>query len=111
MATSHDYDGSLSFVAPSGGATAGTIIKNTTTSAVIFPLTTAASGVAYTGKVSGRVNGVTTTTQTWVAGQMLSHNGTAFSTLISVLRVVANAAAAKVNTATTGDVILRMPAN
>lgn len=111
MATSHDYDGSLSFIAPAGGATAGTIIKNSTTSATIFPLTTAASGVAYTGKVAGRVNGVTTTTVLWIAGQMLSHNGTAFSTLVSTLRVVANAAAAKTAAATTGDVILRLPAN
>ncbi len=111
MATSHDFDGTLSFVAPASGATAGTIIKNTTTSATILPLTTAASGVAYTGKIAGRVNGVTATTLAWIAGQMLSHNGTAFSTLISALRVVANAAAAKGAAATTGDVILCPPSN
>jgi hypothetical protein len=109
MATSHDYDGSLSFVAPSGGATAGTIYKISATSGAVLALTTAASGAAFIGKIAGRANGVTTTTVAWVTGQRLSHNGTAFSTLTSVLAVVANAAAAKTAAAVTGDVILCPP--
>ncbi len=109
MATSHDYDGTLAFIAPnSGGATAGTIYKISATSAAVLALTTAVSGLAFTGKIAGRVNGVTTTTVTWTAGQRLTHNGTSFSTLTSVLAVVAHAAAAKTG-ATTGDVILCPP--
>ncbi len=110
MATSHDFDGTLAFVAPnSTGAVAGTIYKISATSAAVLALTSAVSGLAYTGKIAGRANGVTTTTVAWTASQRLSHNGTAFSTLTSVLAVVAHAAAAKTAAAVTGDVILCPP--
>lgn len=109
MATSHDFEGALSFVAPAGGATAGTLIVDSTTKAVILPLTTATSGNSYVGKCSGRVNGVARLTATdWIAGMRLAHDGTAFTTVTTgAVACVAHAAAAA--TATTGDVILHLP--
>ncbi len=108
MATSHDWNGCLTFVAPAGGATAGTMIRNSTTLALILPMTTAASGSNYTGKIWGRANGVARLTATdWIAGMPLSHDGTAFSTVKTGVAIVALAAAAA--TASTGDVILIGP--
>ena len=108
MATSHDWADTLTFVAPAGAATAGTIIRNATTLAVILPMTTAASGSNYIGKIAGRVNGVTRLTATdWIVGMPLSHDGTAFSTVKTGVAIIAHAANAA--TATTGDVILCPP--
>lgn len=108
MATSHDWSGCLEFVAPAGGATAGTMIRNSTTLALILPMTTATSGNSYTGKIAGRVNGVARLTATdWIVGMPLSHDGTAFSTVKTGVAIVAHAANAA--TATTGDVILCPP--
>ncbi len=109
MATSHDFEGALSFIAPAGGVTAGTLIVNSTTKAAIYPLTTAASGVAYSGKVFGLIKGVPRVTTTdWIVGMRLAHDGTAFvvttTGAASVVGWAANAA-----TATTGDVILTLP--
>lgn len=64
MATSHDFDDTMPFVAPTGGATAGTIIVEATSLKAVLPMTTAISGVEYTAKVRGRVNGVTKSSAT-----------------------------------------------
>lgn len=109
MATSHEYSGALTFVAPAGGATAGTIIYNSTTKCAIFPLTTAASGANYIGKAEGLVKGVSRITTTdWIVGMRLAHDGTAFTTVTTAAAAVV-AHAANAATATTGDVILCFP--
>lgn len=109
MPTSHDHNGTIQPLAPSGGAVVGTIYK-LADGVVCLALTAAASGVAFVAKVQGRVNGVSKVTGTaWTAGQPLAHDGTSFTHLVSGSRVTANAAAAAASADTTGDVILRLP--
>ncbi len=110
MATSHDYDGTIRRVAPTGGATAGTIIADGTDFVVCLPLTTAVSGLAFTAKVEGRVNGVARNTgAAWTAGQALSFASSVFSHVVTGAKIVAHAAAAAAIADTTGDVILCLP--
>jgi hypothetical protein len=110
MATSHDYDGTITRVA-AATITAGSIFNDTADSVVGLALTSAASGANFIAKVEGLVKGVAANTgAAWTAGQALAYaNGSGFTHLTSGLRVVANAAAARAATATTGDVILRLP--
>ncbi len=110
MPTPHDFEGTLQPLAPAGGAVVGTILK-LSNELVCLPMTAAASGVAFVAKVRGRVNTVLANTgAAWTTGQRLAHNGTAFTHLLSgTAVVVAIAAAARAASATTGDVILRLP--
>lgn len=110
MATSHDYEGTITRVAPTGGATAGNIIADATDFVVCLAMTTAASGASYIAKVDGRVNGVAKSTgAAWTAGQPLAFASSVFTHIITGAHVVAHAAAAATAAATTGDVILNLP--
>jgi predicted RecA/RadA family phage recombinase len=102
----------ISMAAPAGGATAGTILFNTTTKSVTLPMTTATSGSTFANKILGRVNTVPkSTAAAWVAGQPLnwvsasSHFKVYTAAGVIHARAVADATAA----ATTGDVILITP--
>ena len=109
MPTPHAFDGTITLVANTGGATVGTIYKNAD-GVVYLAMTTAVSGTSVVGKIDGRVNGVNKISATaWTAGQPLAHDGTAFTHVVSATRVVANAHVAAASAATTGDVILCLP--
>ena len=111
MATSHDYDGTLPRVAPSGGVTAGTIYSDSTDKVTYLCMMTATSGSTFTAKVEGRVNGVAANTAAaWTAGQPLAYAaGSGFTHIITGAVIVAHAAAPRAAAATTGDVILCLP--
>ncbi len=111
MATSHDYDGTIRRIAGSGGVTVNTIFNDTTDKVVGLALATAASGVEFTAKVEGRVNGVAANTAAaWTAGQPLAYaNGSGFTHTITGAVIVAHAAAPRAAATTTGDVILCLP--
>lgn len=112
MATSHDYDGTIRRVAPTGGATAGNIVNDTTDFVCALALTTATSGNSYTAKVEGLVKSVAKVSgAAWTAGQALAYSSgsSAFTHVITGAHVVAHAAAAAASADTTGDVILCLP--
>jgi hypothetical protein len=104
----------MPLVAPAGGATAGTIIYDSTSLVVVLPMTTATSGSTYTGKVIGRVNSVAKVSGTaWVGGAALTwvSSSSAFQITVSgsgqTTQAVAFGAAS--SAAVTGDVVLRHP--
>jgi hypothetical protein len=115
MATSHDFDETLSYAAPAGGATAGTMLYNATSKMVVLPLTTATSGNTFTAKIRGLVKGAprsTAVSTAWTVGI-----GLAWVTATSKFKIAtaaslaaAQAAAVTGTTDTTGDVILIFPA-
>jgi hypothetical protein len=111
MATSHDYNGAITRVAPSGGVTVNTIYADSTDKVVYLALNTALSGASFTAKVEGRVNGVAANTgAAWTAGQPLAYVASSgFTHVITGTQIIAHAAAPRAATATTGDVILCLP--
>jgi hypothetical protein len=110
MATSHDYDGTMTRVAPNGGVTAGTVYNDSTDKVTYLCMVTAVSGANFTAKVEGRVNAVAASTgAAWTAGQPLAFASSVFTHVITGAVIVAHAAAARAATATTGDVILQLP--
>lgn len=112
MPSSDNFDDALVFVAPAGGSTTGTLIIFTAAQGLaVLPLETKTSGLDFSGKCSGRVKGVTATTVAWITGEALVIT-TAGSAAAATAGAFSNAyaAAAKAATATTGDVILRAPA-
>ncbi len=71
MASSNNFDETMIFTAVTA-VTAGTLVVTATTLIANLPLTSAASGVAYTGKCVGRVSGVTKSSLTaFLAGAPL----------------------------------------
>ncbi len=123
MATAHDYSQSLVCTAPVGGATVGTVVNvSTATKMVVLPTSSApgaapsatiASGALFTGRCEGLVKGVPKLSGTaWVQFQPLawSTTTTQFSHAVTgALWPIAVAAADATSSATTGDVILRLP--
>jgi hypothetical protein len=75
-----------------------------------LPLTTCTSGNSVTVKFAGLVKGVGKTTAAWLAGQSLTV-GTALTFAVSTVAGISQASAygPAVDSATTGDVILRLP--
>ncbi len=61
--TSNNFDETMPFTAVAA-VTAGTLVVTATTLIANLPLTSAASGVSYTGKCVGRVSGVTKSSAT-----------------------------------------------
>jgi hypothetical protein len=111
MSTSHDYDGTLTRVAPAGGVTAGTIYADSTDKVVYLAMLTAISGANFTAKVEGLVKSVAANTASaWTAGQPLAYaTGSGFTHIITGGVIVAHAAAPRAIAVTTGDVILCLP--
>ena len=110
---SSNFDDNLELTAPAGGAVVGTPIYNSTSKLVAYPLTAAASGSTYTGKVNGLIKNARKLTGTaWVAGQALrwvsSINKWA-KTTINTHVSQATAAGDPASAALYGDVILRFP--
>lgn len=115
MATSDNFAGTLTFVAPAGGTTAGTLLFNATTRCVIYPFATVTSGSNYTGKVVGKVVGAPLeSVAAAAAGTPLSWSTTNanFTPVVTGTTAMVNAylAAPSVSTTLTGDVILCLPA-
>lgn len=112
MPTSDNFDETLEFVAPVGGATTGTLIVFTAAQGTaVLPLTTATSGNTFVGKVTGRVKSVTKTTVAWITGEALLITTAGVAAAVTAGNFSnAIAATASAATATTGDVILRAPA-
>ncbi len=116
MSTISDFSGALTFTAPVGGTTAGTVVNVSTVSKiVVYPYTTAASGATFQGYV-GTEKVIQTvpklSTAAWVVGQALAW-ATATSQFTQVttgaVATVAHAAAAAATGDTTGDVCLCWP--
>lgn len=112
--TSHDFCDTLTLVAPAGGATAGTPIFNATTRLYIFPLSTAASGADYVGKVRGLLKGVALESVAAMATGTPLEYQTATSnfgpvTTGSTATIHGWLAAPSVSTVLTGDIVLTMP--
>lgn len=106
-----DYDIAIALTAPAGGVTAGTLVYNSTSKAVVLPMTTATSGNTYTGKIIGlvrsapKLSGAAWTvlrSLTWVSSLSKFKSSTGGAS-----QAVAYSAAASADT--TGDVILRLP--
>lgn len=110
MPTSHDFDDTMPFVAVAA-VTAGTLVVTATTLIANLPLTSAVSGATYTGKVRGRVNGVTKSSNTaFLALAPLTISTAGLATAASVGGIVnAHAYGGAATTATTMDVILCPP--
>ncbi len=111
MATSHDFDDTLPFVAVTA-ATAGTLVVTATTLIANLPMTSATSGNTYTGKITGRVNGVTkSSATTFLSGAPLQigTNGVALAMASAGTVVNAYAVGGNTTTSTLMDVILCFP--
>lgn len=111
MASSDNFDETMEFVAPAGGATAGTLIVEATTLKVTLPLISATSGNNYTGKCFGRIDGVTKSSATaFLAGAALTikTDGVAYARTAAGI-VNAWAFGAAVSTDTSMSVILTLP--
>jgi hypothetical protein len=112
MATLSNFDGTLEFVAPTGGATAFTPIVEATTLKVTIPLFTAISGVTYTGVCHQRlVRGITKSSATaFLSGAALTIKTDSTAYAASAAGIInAYAAGPAVSTATTMDVLLILP--
>lgn len=111
MATSENFDETMEFVAPAGGATAFTPIVEATTLKVTLPFFSATSGQNYTGKCVGGVGGITKSSATaFLAGAALTikTDGVAYASSAAGI-INAYAMGPAVSTATTMDVVLCLP--
>lgn len=120
---SSNFEGTMPFVANTGGVVIGTLVKmaNLVTYLAVAPApgaTTTMSGSTLTvtsgHSVIGLVEGLIPTVNkisgtAWTAGQPLAYDGTAFTTVVSATRVVANAYGPATSAAVTGDVLLCLP--
>jgi hypothetical protein len=110
LATSHDFDGSMSIASSLVPTTAGTMVFTTTSAFAYLPLITATSGNPTSVKCVGLVKSVTKTTAAWLAGQSLTV-GTGLTFAVTTAGDMSQASAYDAATAasTTGDVIMRLP--
>jgi len=115
MATSSNFDETMVFTAVAA-VTAGTLSVTATTLIANLPLTSAASGVAYTGKCVGRVNGVTKSSNTaFLAGAPLQITTAGLAIAMASAGTICNAYAygdwltSGSTLGTTMDVILSLP--
>lgn len=114
MATSGNFEQTMTLVAPAGGVTAFTLSFNTTSRVISLPLQTATSGNSYVGKVVGFVGTApVASVAAMVAGQPLTWStaNTNFTPVVTGTTAVVHAwlAAPSVSTTLTGDVILTLP--
>ncbi len=115
MATSHDFDGTMSvIVTNTGGVSAGDLCVLTGNKMAFLCLTAAASGAACIAKVAGLVRGVTKTSSTgaFVAGDPLTvvSGGTvALATTSSIMNAIAYTVTTSQTTVLTTDIILVPP--
>ena len=115
MATSNNFDDTMVFTAVAA-VTAGTLVVTATTLIANLPLTSAASGVAYTGKCVGRVSGVTKSSNTaFLAGAPLQITTAGLAIAMASAGTVVNAYAygdwltTGATLGTTMDVVLCLP--
>lgn len=113
MSTSDNFEGTTASVAPAGGVTVGTLVYNSTSKAVVLPMTAATSGNTYTAKTNGLVRTVAKLTGVaWVQHRSLRwiSSTSKFAVTTATTQVSqATAFAAAAAGDTTGDVILRFP--
>ena len=67
-ATADNFEGTITRVAPAGGATAGTLIYDSTMRALFLAMTTATSGNNYTAKAFGLIRGAPVSSAAAVLG-------------------------------------------
>jgi hypothetical protein len=111
--TSHDWDDTITFAAPTGGTTAGVLVGLSASKAIVLPLQTKTSGQTCVGKIRGLVKGVTkVSTAAFEGGDPLFITSALVAAAQSAAGIVnAWAAAPAVSTAVTCDVILTPPIN
>ncbi len=115
MASSNNFDETMPFTAVAA-VTAGTLVVTATTLIANLPLTSAASGVVYTGKITGRVSGVTKSSATaFLAGAPLQITTAGLALAMASAGTIVNAyaygdwATSGATAGTTMDVILCLP--
>lgn len=110
--TASNFDDTMEFVAPTGGATAFTPIIEATTLKVVVPLFTATSGQTYTGYCHNKViKGVTKSSATaFVSGAALTIKTDSVAYALSAAGIInAYAFGPATSTATTMDVLIVLP--
>ncbi len=113
--TSNNFDETMPFTAVTA-VTAGTLVITATTLICNLPLTSALSGATYTGKITGRVSGVTKSSATaFLAGAPLKIGTDGLALAQASAATVVNAYAygdwltSGATAGTTMDVILCLP--
>lgn len=115
MASSDNFEGTLSLATPSGGVTAGTVIIDATTRVVMLPMTTTAvTTVNFVARVAGRIKSAPViSTMTGVQGASVqwstSTSNFVYPTTGTTAQVQAVLCANFATGGTTADVILDMP--
>jgi hypothetical protein len=109
--TSDNINDVITLTAPAGGVTAGTVSYNSTSKALVLPMTTATSGNTYAGKITGLIRAVAKTTgAAWTVNRSLTWvSSTAKFKSCTGGASQATAYNAALTGDTTGDVVLRLP--